>query len=73
MGSVIAYCHIGSQRRRVPTHVRIGRPGSEGGVGGAGPIPMKMRSSPWPNTLIVTMMIKISGLYLKKKLDAKEI
>ena len=30
-------CYIGSQRGRVPMQVRIGRPGSEGGVGGAEP------------------------------------
>ena len=40
------YCHIGSQRGRVPTHVRAGWPGSEGGVGGAGPRQTKMWSSP---------------------------
>ena len=34
---VTGYCHIGSQRGRVPTLVRTGRPGSEGGVGGAEP------------------------------------
>ena len=43
-----AYCHIGSQYGRVPTQVRAGRLGSEGGVGGAGPNQMKMWSSPGP-------------------------
>ena len=40
------YCHIGSQRRRLPMHVQAGWPGSEGGVGGAGPNRMKMWYSP---------------------------
>ena len=42
------YCHIGSQWGRVPTHVRAGRPGSEGGVA---PNQMKMWSSPGASTL----------------------
>lgn len=28
---VTGYCHIGSQREGVPTQVRAGRPGNEGG------------------------------------------
>ena len=32
---VIGYCHIDSQWGRVPTQVRVRRPGSEGGMGGA--------------------------------------
>ena len=39
------YCHIGSQRGRVPTQVWAGRPGSEGSMGGAGSSRMKMWSS----------------------------
>ena len=39
-------CHIGSQWRRVPTQMWVGRLGSEGGVGGVGPNRMKMWSSP---------------------------
>ena len=38
-------CPIGSQRGGVPTQVRAGRPDCEGGVGGAGPSRMIMRSS----------------------------
>ena len=37
MIDMTGYCHIGSQRERVPTQVWVGRLGSEGGVGGAGP------------------------------------
>ena len=36
------YCHTGSQRGRVPTQVRTGRPNSEGGMGGVDPNRMKM-------------------------------
>ena len=36
MASVTTYCHIGSQRGRVPTQVQAGRPNNKGGVGGAG-------------------------------------
>ena len=43
--SLTGYCHIGSQRGKIPTYVRAGRPGSEGGVGEAGPSGMKMWSS----------------------------
>ena len=39
------YCHIGSQHGRVPMQVLAGRPGNEGGVGGAGRSRMKMWSS----------------------------
>ena len=45
------YYHIGSQRRGVPTQVRVGRPDSEGKVGGAGPNWMKMWSSPGRKTM----------------------
>ena len=41
MAKVIGYCHIGSQRGRGPTQVWTGRHGSEKGVGGTGPNPMK--------------------------------
>ena len=37
MAQVTGYYHIGSQQGRVPTRVRAGRLGSEGGVRGAGP------------------------------------
>ena len=40
------YCHIDSQRERIPTHVWTGRLGSEGGAGGTGSSQMKMWSSP---------------------------
>ena len=36
MAYVTRYCHIGSQRGKVPTQVRAGRPGSEWGMGGRG-------------------------------------
>ena len=36
------YCHIGSQRRRVPTHMWTRRPGNEGDVRGARPNRMKI-------------------------------
>ena len=39
------YCHIGSQHGKIPTQMRAWRLGSEGGVGGAAPILMKMWSS----------------------------
>ena len=39
------YCHIGSQRGRVSTHVRARKMGIEEGVGGAGSGWMKMWSS----------------------------
>ena len=39
---LIGYCHIGSQRGRVPTQVRARRLGSEGGVEGVGPNQMKI-------------------------------
>ena len=42
MALATIYCHIGTQHGRVPTHVRAGRLGNEGGVGGAGPKQMKM-------------------------------
>lgn len=42
---VTGYCHISSQRGRIPTQVRPRRTGSEGIVGGARPNRMKMRSS----------------------------
>ena len=45
MAWMTMYCHIGSQHGRVPTHVRAGRPGNEGSVGGMGPNRMKMWSS----------------------------
>ena len=48
MASVNGYCHIDSQRGRVPMQVRAGRPGSEGCLGGAGPNWMKMWSSMGP-------------------------
>ena len=34
---VTGYCHVGSQPGRVPTQVWVGRPCSEGGMGGVGP------------------------------------
>jgi len=46
------YCHIGSQRVRVPTHIQAGRPNNEGGVGGVAPSQMKMWSSPEPITKV---------------------
>ena len=36
------YCHIDSQRGRITMHVRIGIPGSEGGMEGAAPSRIKM-------------------------------
>ena len=47
-GILTRYCHIGSHRGKVPTQVRAGRLGSEGGVGREGPSRMKMWSSPRP-------------------------
>ena len=46
----IGYCHIGSQRGRVPTQVQARRPSIEGGVGQAGPIQTQMWLSPRPTT-----------------------
>jgi hypothetical protein len=46
MAWVTEYCHIGSQRGRVPMQMRVGRPDSDGDVGGAGPSRMKIWSSP---------------------------
>ena len=43
------YCHIGSQRERVPTQMQVGRPGSEGGVGGARPSWTQLWFSPGPS------------------------
>jgi hypothetical protein len=39
---VTEYCHIGSQRGRIPTQMQAERLSSEGDVGGAGPSQMKM-------------------------------
>ena len=48
MAQLTKYCHIGSQHGRVSMQVRIGRLGSEGGVGGAGPSQRKLWSSLGP-------------------------
>ena len=37
LAKAYGYCHIGSQRGRVPKYVRTGRPNNEGGVGGRDP------------------------------------
>jgi hypothetical protein len=42
MANMTGYCHIDSQRERVPMQVWQGRLGSEGGVGGAGPNRMQV-------------------------------
>ena len=39
---VTRYCHIGSEQRRVPTHMQAEQPDNEEGVGGAEPNRMKM-------------------------------
>ena len=50
------YYHIGSQRGKVPMHVRARQPNSEGGVGGAGPSWMKMWSCPGPKVVECTIL-----------------
>ena len=71
--SQCGYSHIGSRHDKIPTHVRARWWGNEEGVGGAGPIWMKMWSNPGRSipSIFTSMPIYGVGVNSSHNIDLK--